>query len=83
MSENKGTFSDLTNKATIWWNGMNGYDKNYYVKRYEGGVVLVAALTEGAVIRLYLKVFENLTKQQAFERYHDLLNKNINKNERK
>jgi len=64
----------IQEKVSEWWNPMTGYDKNYYVRHYEGGTVPVAALTEGAVIRLYFKVFEKLSPQQALKKYHDLFN---------
>lgn len=66
------TYEDLKDKATAWWNRMGGYDKGYYVKHYEGGVIPIAALTEGAIMRLWLKVFENLTNPQALKKYHEL-----------
>lgn len=74
MSETK-TYDDLIDKASAWWNRLKGYDKGYYVKHYEGGVVPIAALTEGAIMRLYLKVFENLTQAKAMKKYHNLLAK--------
>lgn len=64
----------LLKKVESWWKSLSGYDKNYYVKRYEGGVVPVAALTEGAIIRLYFKVIEGLDKQRSFEKYHQIFN---------
>ena len=66
--------NELVNNVAAWWNPMSGYDKNYYVKLYEGGTVPVASLTEGAIIRLYLKVFENLNHFEALQKYHKIIN---------
>ena len=69
--------SELVNKVAAWWNSMSGYDKNFYVKYYEGGSVPIASLTKGAIIRLYLKAIERLTPIQAMEKYRTLSHSSI------
>lgn len=67
--------NELFEKVTNWWIPMSHADRDYYVKLYEGGWVPVAALSDGAIVRLYLKVVEGLTYQQTLQKYHQLFNK--------
>lgn len=65
----------LMNKVIDWWNPMRPYDRQYYVWLHEGASVPMAALTDGAIIRLYLKVHENLTNAQALKKYQEIFSK--------
>jgi len=62
----------IYDKVVEWWNNLRYTDKRYYVGMYEGGCVPVASLSSGAIIRLYFKVIEHLSSQEAFEKYHKL-----------
>lgn len=66
-------WEDLYAKVVEWWNPMDYGDKRYNVWYYEGGTVPVAALSEGAIIRLYFKTVLGLTHQEALAKYHSLL----------
>lgn len=61
----KESLDNLYRSVVYWWNNLSYNERKCYVKIYESGVCPVEALTEGAIIRLYLKVEKGLNHIEA------------------
>jgi len=74
IMEEERYLSNLYGKVAFWWNNISYQEKDYYVKTYEPGWVPVEALTEGAIIRLYLVAKEGYDRFQAMSIWYNLSN---------